>query len=113
MSLFRQLSRWFGAQPQMTTISAGKSAPDFSLKSLDGKNFSLADSLKKGPVVVAFFKVSCPVCQFTFPFIDRLFLRYQAPDVSFLGVSQDNVKSSGDFAREFGVTFPIVIDEAN
>jgi peroxiredoxin len=113
MSLLRQLSRWFGAHPEMTTISAGNSAPNFSLRSLDGKNFSLAESLKKGPVVVAFFKVSCPVCQFTLPFIDRLFRRYQAPDVTFLAVSQDNVKSSRGFAQEFGVTFPIVLDEAN
>src|SRR5262252_3523480 len=113
MSIFRQLLRWLGAHDGMTHIVAGNSAPNFSLKSGDGKQFSLADSLKKGPVVAAFFKVSCPVCQFTFPFIERVFQRYKSDDVTFLAVSQDNASASRDFAKEFGVTFPIVSDEAN
>lgn len=31
--------------------------------------------------------------------------------MSFVAVSQDNVSASRDFAQEFGVTFPILIDE--
>src|SRR5215467_7011862 len=113
MSIFFQLRRWFGAHDGMTHIVAGNPAPNFSLKSLDGKDFSLADSLKKGPVVVAFFKVSCPVCKFTFPFIDRLFRRYQAADLTFLGISQDDVSSSRSFAQEFCISFPVLTDQAN
>ena len=60
----------------MTHIVAGNVAPNFSLKSLDGKEFSLANALQKGPVLLAFFKIGCPVCQFTFPFIERLYQRY-------------------------------------
>ncbi len=97
----------------MTNIVAGNPAPNFSLKSLDGKQYCLADTLRKGPVVLSFFKVSCPVCQFTFPFIERLFQRYKSDDVTFVGVSQDNGKDSRDFAKEFDVTFPVLTDEAN
>jgi len=113
MSIFRSLSRWLGAHQGMTTINAGHPAPNFSLKSFDGKEFSLASALQKGPVVLGFFKVSCPVCKFTFPFLERLYQRYGKDDVTFLGVSQDDAKASRDFAREFGLTFPILIDEAN
>jgi len=97
----------------MTHIVAGNSAPNFSLKSFDGKEFSLAGSLKKGPVVLAFFKVSCPVCKFTFPFLERLCQRYKSDNVTLLGVSQDNVSASRDFAQDFGVTFPVLIDDAS
>jgi len=97
----------------MTHIVAGNPAPNFSLKSLDGKNFSLAESLKKGPIVLAFFKVSCPVCKFTFPFLERLYQRYRTENVTFLAVSQDNSANSAEFAKDFGVTFPILIDEQN
>src|ERR1700758_4461696 len=100
MSIFRRLSRWLGAHDGMTHIVAGKPAPHFSLKSLDGQDFSLADSLKKGPVALAFFKVSCPVCKYTFPFLERLFERYQTENVTFLGVSQDNASTSREFAAD-------------
>src|SRR5207302_1916716 len=64
MGILRRLSRWMGNQDHMTHIVAGYRAPGFSLKSLDNKDYSLAALLERGPVVAAFFKISCPVCQF-------------------------------------------------
>ena len=112
MSLTRRLRAWLGAHDGMTHIVAGNPAPNFSLKSLDGKEFSLAGALKKGPVVLAFFKVSCPVCKFTFPFLERLYQRYKSDSLTVLGVSQDNASASRDFAQSFGVTFPILVDDS-
>ena len=94
----------------MTTIVAGQTAPDFSLKSIEGTEYSLSKLLKRGPVFVSFFKVSCPVCQFTFPFLQRLYKRYGSKDVTFLGISQDDARATKEFADEYGVTFPIVLD---
>ncbi len=95
----------------MTKIIAGSKAPEFSLKSLDGKSYSLKSVLEKGPAVVAFFKVSCPVCQFTFPFLERLYQRYGSGDVTFLGVSQNDAADSKKFVQKYGVTFPTLLDE--
>jgi peroxiredoxin len=95
----------------MTNLAAGSMAPNFSLKSLEGKEYSLAEAMKQGPVVVSFFKISCPVCQFTFPFIERLYKRYGGEGVTFLAVSQDDVRASRRFADDYGVTFPVLIDE--
>jgi len=95
----------------LTTIEVGQSAPGFSLKALDGKAYSLAPLLERGPVVVAFFKISCPVCQFTFPFLQRLFERYGGDGVSVLGVSQDDAPSTKEFIRQYGITFPTLIDD--
>jgi peroxiredoxin len=95
----------------MTHIVAGNKAPGFSLKSFDGKEYSLNDLLQRGPVVAAFFKISCPVCQFTFPFLERLYKRYGGDGVTFLGISQDDARDTMDFAKEFGVTFPMLIDD--
>lgn len=95
----------------MTQVNAGQMAPGFSLQGLDGKNYSLADLRQKGPVVVAFFKISCPVCQFTFPFLQRLYERYGSDDVTFLGISQDDAKATAKFAKEYGITFPMALDQ--
>jgi len=97
----------------MTHIVSGNTAPGFSLQSLDGKEYSLNDLLRRGPVVAAFFKVSCPVCQFTFPFLERLHKRYGGDGVTFLGISQDDARDAKEFAKEFGVTFPMLLDDEN
>jgi len=110
MGILQRLSRWVGSSQKMTTIVAGQTAPDFSLKSIDGTEYSLPKLLERGPVFISFFKVSCPVCQFTFPFLERLYKRYGGKDVTFLGISQDNARTTKEFADEYGVTFPMLLD---
>jgi peroxiredoxin len=111
MGILRRLSRWIGTDDEMTHIVAGNIAPGFSLKGLDGKEYSLGALLGRGPVVAAFFKISCPVCQFTFPFLERIFKRYGGDAATFLGISQDDARSTKEFAAEYGVSFPMVMDE--
>lgn len=62
-------------------------------------------------MVAAFFKISCPVCQFTFPFLERIYKRYGGDGVTFLGISQDDARDTKEFAKEFGATFPMLLDE--
>jgi peroxiredoxin len=100
-----------GKQESMTHIVAGSTAPGFSLKVLDNKEYSLHSLMERGPVVAAFFKVSCPVCQFTFPFLERLHKRYGGNGVTFLGISQDDARATAKFAKEYGITFPMLIDD--
>jgi len=95
----------------LTNIAAGQIAPEFTLKSLDGKEYALGKLLEKGPVVVAFFKISCPVCQFTFPYLQRLAERYSGDTATVIGVSQDDARGTKEFNREYGVTFPALLDE--
>ncbi len=95
----------------MATLDAGVPAPEFSLAAVDGKLVSLKDALKKGPVLLAFFKVSCPVCQYAFPFYQRMYEANRDAGVSFIGVSQDNARDTRAFMKEFGVTFPVALDD--
>jgi peroxiredoxin len=111
MALSRWVSRFFRTGGEMREINPGTTAPGFSLKDLSRKEYSLAAVLEKGPVVAAFFKISCPVCQFTFPFVERLFKRYGGDGVTFLGISQDDAKATKKFASEYGVTFPMLLDD--
>jgi len=100
-----------GHHDEMTHIVTGGIAPGFLLEALDGKEYSLSALIERGPVVAAFFKISCPVCQFTFPFLERLHKRYGGEGVTILGISQDEARSTTKFAKEYGATFPILIDD--
>lgn len=96
----------------MPALAAGVRAPDIKLNFLDGRKFSLQDALKQGPVVAAFFKVSCPICQMAFPYIERLFKAYgESGKITVLSVSQDNAADTRAFNREFGITMPALLDE--
>ena len=95
----------------MAALTAGSKAPAFELKTLDGKRFSLNDELARGPVVLAFFKASCPTCQYAFPFFERLHKAYGAQGVRIVGVSQNEAKETTAFIKEFGVTFPLLLDD--
>jgi peroxiredoxin len=110
MSLLKRLSRLIGLEAPLTHIDVGNIAPNFKLKSLEGQEYDLRSLLKSGPVVVAFFKVSCPVCQFTLPYVQRLADRYAGDGVTFLAVSQDDAGDTKAFNKEYGVKFPTLLD---
>ena len=95
----------------MAALEAGKTAPSFSLPLLAAGQFSLKEALARGPVVVAFFKISCPVCQFTFPYLQRLHEAVKDANVTIVGVSQNNKEHTAAFAREYRITFPIALDD--
>ena len=90
-------------------LKAGTAAPGFQLKELGGGTKSLTDLLQRGPVLLAFFKVSCPVCQLTFPFLERL---SKNEDVQVIGVSQDDAGATKGFNDRFHITLPILLDES-
>jgi peroxiredoxin len=75
-----------------------------------GKPFSLQESLARGPVLLAFFKVGCPTCQFTFPFLERIHQQLRSSGVQILGIVQDSAADATGFARTYGVTFPVLVD---
>ena len=95
----------------MAALTAGTKAPTLELKAMDGKSFVLGEELARGPVVLAFFKVSCPVCQYAFPFLERLERAYGHQRVRMIGVSQNSPKETAAFTKEFGVTFPVLLDD--
>jgi peroxiredoxin len=107
------LDRIFGGPKDMAALPAGSKAPDISLAALDGGRFSLQDALNKGPVLVAFFKVSCPVCQYTFPYLERIYKSHGDKKVTVVGVAQNDQRDTASFLKEYGVTFRTLLEDPN
>ena len=104
------LSRMFGGKT-MAALATGSKAPDFELPAMDGSTFSLQDALARGPVLAVFFKISCPVCQYAFPFFERIYKASGGGKVTIVGISQNEAKDTKQFMQRFGVTFPVVLDD--
>ena len=88
-------------------LAAGAPVPDFRLPLLDGGETTPRGMISKGPALVAFFKVSCPVCQLTLPFLDRI---HSAGGLPVYGVSQNDAGDTRDFNTRFGLSFPTLLD---
>lgn len=97
----------------MSALEPGKLAPEIVLPSLSGEKFSLDAARRRGPVVAVFFKVSCPTCQYTFPFLERLAHAYPREKVTVVGVSQNERSDTAAFAEKFGISFPLSLDDTH
>ena len=98
------LSSILMAPPAMAALKAGTSAPDFSARaSVAGKDFrfSLADALKKGPVVVYFYPSAytggCNLEAHTFAINQE---KFEAAGASVIGVSHDSIARLNDFSAD-------------
>jgi peroxiredoxin len=93
----------------MVALLEGTKAPAVSLVGLDGTVYSLSQTLAKNPfVLLAFFKVGCPTCQFTFPYLERLYNIH--PAAPLWGISQDDAQATQAYAQKYGCTFPMLLD---
>jgi peroxiredoxin len=110
-ALLQYFSKLFG-KTSMPLLSAGITVPYFQVATTTGERLSLQEALTHGPVLLAFFKVSCPTCQFTFPFLQRLYAQMQEQGVQIWGIVQGKAEDGGRFASTFRVTFPILIDDS-
>lgn len=90
--------------------AVGEHAPEFRLNDINGFPKSLAELTANGPVLLAFYKTTCPVCQFTFPFLDRIYRQRPSESLSVYAVSQDDANASRAFSTENRVTFPTLLD---
>ncbi len=96
----------------MATRTAGDAPVDFAFQGVDGKTYSTTEARRDGLLLLAFYKVSCPVCQFTHPYLERFQQAYAGKGFQIWGVSQDDADATISYARTYGnVTFPQVMDE--
>lgn len=96
-----------GGRKQRKLLESGSRAPDFRLQLLTGGEIALPEIAARGPALLAFFKITCPVCQLTFPFLERI---HRAGGMAVYGVSQNGARDTREFNREFGITFPTLLD---
>jgi len=86
-------------------------APDFALERLNGERFRLSEH--RGTVVVInFWATWCPPCREEIPEFVELQTEMEG-EVLFVGVSMDkgDPEKVRSFAEEFGINYPIVIDD--
>ena len=90
-------------------LATGSEAPAFILPDLTGSEQSL-DTLLSGdhPVLLAFFKVSCPTCQLTLPYLERF---RQDGGLHVVGISQNVLADTREFASHYKLSYAMLLDD--
>jgi len=93
-------------------VALGSPAPEFQLPDLQGGEVALA-ALRGRVVFVNFWATWCPPCRDEAPSLQRLYNQLGSDNFEILAVSIDAPGAQGEvaeFGREFGLTFPILLD---
>src|SRR5215212_10048616 len=88
-------------------------APDFELKTLTGETTKLSD-LRGQAVLVNLWATWCPPCRAEMKSIERMYNEYRQQGLIVLAVNmtyQDEPSAVAPFAKDQGLTFPILLDE--
>jgi cytochrome c biogenesis protein CcmG/thiol:disulfide interchange protein DsbE len=103
----------FRRAPQdLRTGTVGKPAAAFSLQKLDGSGMLTVAPTDGKVVVVNFFASWCIPCKEENPALVRVYERYRASDVVFVGVLYQDARDSGlKYVKDNGVTWPTASDD--
>ena len=90
-------------------VKAGTAAPDFKMKTPDGKNFQFSKFAQGKTVVLDFWASWCPDCRKDAPEVVRMYKAYRPFGIEFIGVSMDtDVEAWKKAIEKFGITYPQV-----
>jgi cytochrome c biogenesis protein CcmG/thiol:disulfide interchange protein DsbE len=90
------------------------SAPDFTLSNLKGKDVTLSEVLREGPVVLDFWATWCRPCIRAFPDLQGLYEKYGDRGLRVVTISLDGPKSQAHvapFIQSKKYTFEVLLDK--
>lgn len=96
-------------------LNKGDIAPDFELNTLDGKKIRLSE-LKGKKVIINLWATWCPPCKAEMPHMQNYYEKYATDsNVEILAVNLTSldrgVDKLNEFVKDYGLTFPIPMDE--
>ncbi len=100
---------------QIPAPQQGFLAPDFELKTIEGETIKLSD-LRGQAVLVNLWATWCPPCRAEMPAIEKVYNDYKDEGFVVLAVNmtyQDTFADIAPFIDEYGLTFPILLDETS
>lgn len=95
-------------------LKAGDIAPEFVLNDPDGKPVSSVELLKRGPLVISFYRgVWCPYCNLELTALEEALPSFKAEGASLVAISPQNAVNSRKSVRTNKLSFPILSDTHN
>lgn len=98
---------------QSNAASMKGPAPNFTLKSLTGKNLKLSE-MTGNVVLINFWASWCGPCREEMPLLNDLHKKYEPLGFTVLGVNvEEDARNARGFLKNFPVDFPVLLDNKN
>lgn len=92
-------------------IKTGEKAPDFTLKSASGKNINLKDELKKGPVILVFYRGAwCPFCNMHLHVLQKNLAEFKKYHAQLIAITPQTPDKSAEQIKKDGYPFEVLSD---
>jgi peroxiredoxin len=94
-----------------TGIVVGEVAPNVSALDLDGRQVSLADLYKSGPILLAFYRGGwCPYCNTEIHSLTQAYPEYRKRGVTPVALSVEKPEQSSKLKATYTIPFPVLSD---
>ncbi|HEY4490723.1 MAG TPA: TlpA disulfide reductase family protein [Acidobacteriota bacterium] len=90
-------------------LKVNQTAPDFTLPRFDGDDSAFYQDAGGGIAVLVFYKFSCPTCQYTMPFIQKIYDAY-GDAFYFVAIAQDDAEKTAEFRKDYAISMPTLLD---
>ena len=99
---------------EKTARKKGNPIPLFGLKNISGKRVEIVNLLKKGPVVINFYRGGwCPFCSLEMAALHKAVPEFEKAGASFVAISPELFEYALETAVSLGLESQILIDEDN
>lgn len=113
LSLILLCSVSFAAVGTASAAAGAGPAPNFTLKSLKGKNMKLSE-MAGNVVLINFWASWCGPCREEMPLLNDLHKKYKPLGFTVLGVNvEEQADNARGFLNDFPVDFPVLLDSMN
>lgn len=100
------------AQTSPKGIDENAKAPMFSAKDQNGQTFNLSSALKKGPVVLVFYRGQwCPYCNKQLAALEDSLELIKAKGATLIAVSPEKLENIKKTVAKTKATYPVIFDE--
>jgi peroxiredoxin len=114
MAVMKSASEYLNKVLPNPGIKVGETAPDFSLTNAFGKSVSLSNELKKGPVVLVFYRGSwCPFCNLHLAVLKDSLPELQKRNAQLITITPQTPDKSLAQFKEDGGLFEVLSDLDN
>nr|WP_276316238.1 peroxiredoxin-like family protein [Paenibacillus artemisiicola] len=95
-------------------LNIGAAAPDFTLEDATGKRITLSEELKKGPIILIFYRGEwCPFCNLQLKAYERIMSEIKSAGAQLIAVSPQTPDHSLSQKEKLELSFIVVSDRQN
>jgi len=95
-------------------LQIGQKVENFSLTNHNGENIELADLLKKGPVIISFYRGGwCPYCNLELKALNNYLPQFKTQSAQLVAISPQLPDETLSTAQKNGLEFDVLSDVSN